>query len=1175
MKRNMKKIPAILVTLIMIASAIVVLNSTTPIVSAAYSVATTPGVDRFECGNETVGDDVLNTSLSNLKYGYTGTITANGSANWESVKYYLWYPKYSGDGIATTYSLTWARYTATTEGYADPSIEPSTDLIFGDGSEQVPTLNRSGLWLIGPIGMVPDAHDLAAMNSTIPAWFWVNTSTVWAIDGCSDFEYDGSGSLSISVKEGSTAKASMLAIFAQSTGRCIWSSNVNLPEGTKTVYENNSFFTIADTYTVIAYWDSDIPTLNKYYDDDAGYAAYFRYWNDTYGNKTVFATQAIYYNYDLCGPWDPPEFNATSTEIAVTARKPHISLTNATAVYWGLKKRIDVNVTADDGTGITGGTILLRETSGSIYYNGTGTGSEGGIPLTKVWINDTGKGNYSIEIPRIIPGDNYNWSILANHSWYVYFVKDENSDGVEEWNTTGTSDNKFKITGTNPPVQLIITSDGDGALDNKVNVPAYTDVGNGNPATTPTVDIEFSIYGTSISDDQDRAYYGDAADGHEDWKNITVSGDILYPVDGTTLTNVGGDWTATVTPTKPGGTITITIDWPGSNNGTATETIDIINGSSVVCSVESFTIGTETTLTFTVTDKEGTLAPTANVYLWWEGGNQFNLTPGDGKIGNGKEGIYSRIITTTDQGTSAPKNMTVGVKDKNYGLWGYTTVRMDKNHNMNVTITPTTSYAGDPTEYDIAVGLLSGGHPVVDSPSDLHVMIYDENGDPVTDGAIVSGTWPIDKQYSITDREIILAGGIYQIYAYNDSHDSQGHNATITVTKYIVESSPEVLAWLIDTDVNITFQLTPAGNGTLTLDNISSMEVAVAGTDTVDIENGIGTIEGLDATTLGNITFSYQPQSGEDRPADAKDGKILKVTTATAIPIPATIYLGEPTTVTITVTHPAAPYAALEDIRIGLDHGLNLSTTILSKLPTDAFTDANGQVQFAITADASGEITIYIENGTDPDNEFVIKAEARKTMKITTSVPAVNEGETFTVEAKSGGVLITDATVIITFAGNTSTTETGTKTLTAPAVKASLDYMITATADGYSDDTATIKVLDVPKLTIILPSGKVYGTKEFTVTVADDTGSAVVGAKVTFNGADYYTGAGGSLTLTAPDVKETSKDYTLTAAFTGFESSAEKTLTIYKTQGGIPGFELVTLIAAIGVALILLRRRRN
>jgi hypothetical protein len=60
------------------------------------------------------------------------------------------------------------------------------------------------------------------------------------------------------------------------------------------------------------------------------------------------------------------------------------------------------------------------------------------------------------------------------------------------------------------------------------------------------------------------------------------------------------------------------------------------------------------------------------------------------------------------------------------------------------------------------------------------------------------------------------------------------------------------------------------------------------------------------------------------------------------------------------------------------------------------------------------------------------------------------------------------------------------------------------------------------------------------------------------------------MTLTAPDVdKET--EYTITASFEDYQDG---TLTITIKPGGIPGFELITLIAALGVAFILLRRRR-
>ncbi len=61
------------------------------------------------------------------------------------------------------------------------------------------------------------------------------------------------------------------------------------------------------------------------------------------------------------------------------------------------------------------------------------------------------------------------------------------------------------------------------------------------------------------------------------------------------------------------------------------------------------------------------------------------------------------------------------------------------------------------------------------------------------------------------------------------------------------------------------------------------------------------------------------PDGGDDRYATG----LLRVTTATATPNPATIYNGEPTLVTITVTHPATG-APLEDVRVGLDHGILL-----------------------------------------------------------------------------------------------------------------------------------------------------------------------------------------------------------------------------------------------------------
>jgi hypothetical protein len=129
---------------------------------------------------------------------------------------------------------------------------------------------------------------------------------------------------------------------------------------------------------------------------------------------------------------------------------------------------------------------------------------------------------------------------------------------------------------------------------------------------------------------------------------------------------------------------------------------------------------------------------------------------------------------------------------------------------------------------------------------------------------------------------------------------------------------------------------------------------------------------------------------------------------------------------------------------------------------------------------------------------------------------------------------------------------------------------ITVTAEGYPEATTSIKVIYVPTLVISSDESVVAGAT-FEIAVAKDTGDPVIGATVTFEGKTYKSKAGGVVTLTAP---ATEGDYDITAAFGTF-TPVTTTITVTKKTGGIPGFELVTLIVAIGVALILLRRRRN
>ncbi len=280
-------------------------------------------------------------------------------------------------------------------------------------------------------------------------------------------------------------------------------------------------------------------------------------------------------------------------------------------------------------------------------------------------------------------------------------------------------------------------------------------------------------------------------------------------------------------PTKPGGTITIAVDWPGDDNGTDSDAIEVVNGSFVTTNFDTFAVGANVTLTVTVKDLDQEVLKYADVYLVWQANpgelgselSAFNSTTGDNTVGNGRNGEYTFLVDTDQMGTWAPRDLTVAVNDDSSGLTGYHNLVMERNHNMRVNVTPVTSYAGDSVEYDIMVSLLGGGDPDEDG---LSVMIYNETGDEVTDPLIVSGIWPIDDDASITDHEIILAAGTYYLYAYNDTHDSQGYNATLTISSYTVSSSPSVLAWLIDTATNVTFQITPAVDGTLKLLNMTS-----------------------------------------------------------------------------------------------------------------------------------------------------------------------------------------------------------------------------------------------------------------------------------------------------------------------------------------------------------------
>jgi hypothetical protein len=78
---------------------------------------------------------------------------------------------------------------------------------------------------------------------------------------------------------------------------------------------------------------------------------------------------------------------------------------------------------------------------------------------------------------------------------------------------------------------------------------------------------------------------------------------------------------------------------------------------------------------------------------------------------------------------------------------------------------------------------------------------------------------------------------------------------------------------------------------------------------------------------------------------------------------------------------------------------------------------------------------------------------------------------------------------------------------------------------------------------------------------------SIVAQEATVNGLATFK-------VTEKDVKDTGKkyDFTITATMDGYTPADEITIEI---QPKSPGFELITLVIALGVALILLKRRRK
>jgi hypothetical protein len=1007
-------------------------------------------------------------------------------------------------------------------------------------------------------------------------------------------------------------------------------------------------------YTFVAYADYR-GTVNQYADyvygdDNAGYGDGAGY-NNTFGNTDIWTkfnnkilnasgtvvSQTTWsettYKFATCGPFDPPEYLSDAENLTLSSGVPTFVVTNSSQFwndsdYVNNNRGVEVNVSVfnyDDKP-----LKLFSASNVSLYNKSNRPGRTGSHPIDPDYYNVTVVDNYIIKItPNSsgVAGNKWGYNISTGRTWaakgtvYVVVAANTVDNASEEWNGTA----QFTLTTATYQIKWI---DDDGT---QTGYPSDNSNTDGVIPWVPMVSeapiyIQFQI----VSSDYEYYGAGTSTDARKAAENITFSGDSLFTGTLDTFPGFATSWFGASTsnawrvPLIPlmaigGGEITIIAHaW----NKTLTKTLAVgetdywKDGSVVTVTPNTFKIDQQDQLlTVTVKDAKGSANPYATCYLYYisSGVPDYSnpLTPSGGFTAD-SSGTYTWNFNLTQQTSNqtntfaaikAPRNLTIYVVATNAG-YGYALIQMKPLNDFEVESSYTTLLAG--RKYDnfyintTIVGTNGTETPSTESTdrNNFHVRIINENGDDVTDtfdgsGAISASALSGDSDYSyVFDGVYCTRPGTYTLYAYNNTHDSEGYNWTIVVEQVQVSVDKSPLIWKYDKNMSATFTVTYNGkpvNGSLRIDNITDVgdynktwancsfdgSTDLGGNDSIEIDedalnNGVITIHDITANHLNSgeaeqyISFWFRPTNSLGEAGEyARAIGLLPVSVPSITPEQQYIPVGRTTILDVEVTGRGI---LLGDIFVrahgcGVDQngtsgteGTDLGIVTFSLLPT-----ATGNISFDVgTEDRTVDTKIFVTG-------WVLNIEVSPT--------DVDEGDEFTVTATKEGTTtaVVGASIKIAGIGTKTTDANGEAKFTAPEVTSDRTYTVTATAEGYAPDpdTITVRVINVPKLTIAVPT-KVTGGSTFEVAVAKDTGDPVVGATVTFEGDTYTTMAGGVATLTAP-TKEGS--YPITATFGTFKAA---TATVNVTAGGgVPGFEVVTLLVALGVAFILLRRRRN
>jgi hypothetical protein len=609
-----------------------------------------------------------------------------------------------------------------------------------------------------------------------------------------------------------------------------------------------------------------------------------------------------------------------------------------------------------------------------------------------------------------------------------------------------------------------------------------------------------------------------------------------------------------------------------------------LTGSAItsVGADKEITVDTTETIEFTVTHGEFAKVTTCYYYKDWTQDGCLNETiTGDGSEGKGLDGIF-KITPDIDDISHVGYIVLVGAAGT--GNYVYDIIEITPNYDLTIKVIDPTNATNQTLtcglEHNWKFQVYDKENNIVDEIESVTAEVIDEDGDTIQDYTLEEKTGNI---WQMDDFVPYFKGNLLITAVNNTNENEHAGNITLLIKLATIEYSPGGTVAGIGLE-DLTINVTGKDANGHALPDATKLYI----NREEDLPNGIDcdTELVLDKDGKGDFKINSVGNVQQDLNVtlqghwNSYDGNLTSGTFYVIWPNfdinPDTIYISQSNTIIVTAT----------DYNDEPIEGLNLtfwgsaSQYLGGIIPDPVMTDTNGISTFSINPTSSGKLNLtilreikWVDGVIDWDKtdmlitDKVLTITSLQPLTITVSKSPIYEGETLTVKILSGTSPVSD--VSVTIGEETAKTDANgevTFTIPDPGVDSAI-YTITAQKNGYISAEKSITIIKKWQITIVGPASIEAGTS-FTIT-AIAKGQPLSGATITYDSKTVTTDGEGKAKITAPSTKG---NYTITATFGDYKPG---TFTITVNPAKSPGFELITLIIAIGVALILIKRRRK